>query len=46
MAETASLEDGFDAEQDAIAELMGGPEQVEAVDKRMAQLQARKQERV
>lgn len=46
MGETASLEDGFDAEQDAIAELMGGPEQVEAVDKRMAQLQARKQERV
>ena len=46
MAETASLDDGLDAEQDAIAELMGGAEQVEAVDKRMAQLQVRKQERV
>lgn len=44
MAHTASLDDGLDAEQEAIAELMGGAEQVEAVDKRMAQLQERKKQ--
>lgn len=43
MAGTASLADGLDAEQDAIQELMGGPEQVAAVDKRLAVLAARKE---
>ena len=42
MSETASAEEGLDAEQDAITELMGGPEQIEAVDKRMTQLNERK----
>lgn len=44
MSGTAELADGLDAEQDALAELMGGPEQVAAVDKRMTQLAARKKE--
>jgi enoyl-CoA hydratase/carnithine racemase len=46
MAGTVDLAEGLDAEQDALAELMGGPEQVAAVDKRMAQLAARKKESV
>ena len=42
LAGTADLAEGFDKEQEVIAELMGGPEQIEAVDKRMAALAARK----
>jgi len=42
LAATADLAEGFDAEQEVIAELMGGPEQIEAVDKRLAALAARK----
>lgn len=42
MSDSASLEEGFDAEQEAIVELMGSAEQIEAVDKRMALLNSRK----
>lgn len=42
MADTAELAEGLDAEQEALAELMGGPEQIEAVNKRMAEMAERK----
>src|SRR5699024_3665462 len=42
MADTAELSEGLDAEQEALAELMGGPEQVEAVNKRIAEMAERK----
>ena len=42
MADTAELAEGLDAEQEALAELMGGPEQVEAVNKRMTEMAERK----
>lgn len=42
LAATADLTAGFAAEQDAIRSLIGGPEQQQAVEKRMAELRARK----
>lgn len=42
LAATADLAEGFAAEQDAIRSLIGGPEQQQAVEKRMAELAARK----
>ena len=44
MAGTVELADGLDGEQEAIAELIGGPEQVAAVDHRMAQMATRRKE--
>lgn len=42
LSETSALAEGLDAEQEAITELMGSAEQLEAVDKRMAELNGRK----
>lgn len=42
LAATADLAEGFAAEQKAIRSLIGGPEQQEAVAKRMTELRARK----